>query len=90
MFIVQATGGQSSNPYLNVDLLTPELIRNLWQLNTAVFLHWRLIRAIPLGIEEAWHFEVQFIIDLLKLTIVEWPEAYNDLKNYKEKCLDIK
>jgi hypothetical protein len=31
MFIVQATGGQSSNPYLNVDFLSPELIRNLWQ-----------------------------------------------------------
>jgi hypothetical protein len=27
---------------------TPELIRNLWQLNAAVFLHWYLIRAVPL------------------------------------------
>jgi hypothetical protein len=87
---IETSGGQSSNPYLNaVDLLTPELIRNLWQLNTAVSLHWCLIRALPLGIGKAWHFEVQFIIDLLKLTIIEWPETYNDLKNYKEKCLDI-
>jgi hypothetical protein len=27
---------------------TPELIRNLWQLKAAVFLHWRLIFALPL------------------------------------------
>jgi hypothetical protein len=27
---------------------TPELIRNLWQLKTAVFLHWCLICALPL------------------------------------------
>ncbi len=26
----------------------PELIRNLWQLKTAVFLHWCLILALPL------------------------------------------
>jgi hypothetical protein len=26
---------------------TPELIRNLWQLKTAVFLHWRLICSVP-------------------------------------------
>ncbi len=26
---------------------TPELIRNLWQLKTAVFLHWCLICAVP-------------------------------------------
>jgi hypothetical protein len=28
---------------------TPELIRNLWQLKTVVFLHWCLICAVPLG-----------------------------------------
>jgi hypothetical protein len=27
---------------------TPELIGNLWQLKTSVFLHWCLIRAVPL------------------------------------------
>jgi hypothetical protein len=27
---------------------TPELIRNLWQLKTAVFLHWCLLRGVPL------------------------------------------
>jgi hypothetical protein len=26
---------------------TPDLIRNLWQLKTAVFLHWCLICAVP-------------------------------------------
>jgi hypothetical protein len=26
---------------------TPELIRNLWQLKTAVFMHWCLLRAVP-------------------------------------------
>jgi len=26
----------------------PELIRNLWQLKTAVFLHWCLLRVVPL------------------------------------------
>jgi hypothetical protein len=50
----ETSGGQNSNPYLNVvDLLTPELIKNLWQLKTTVSLHWCLIRALPLGIEEA-------------------------------------
>jgi hypothetical protein len=29
---------------------TPELIRNLWQLKTAVFLHWCLICAVPLNV----------------------------------------
>jgi hypothetical protein len=28
---------------------TPELIRNLWKLNTAVFIHWCVIRAAPLA-----------------------------------------
>jgi hypothetical protein len=28
---------------------TPELIRHLWQLKTAVFPHWRLIRAVLLS-----------------------------------------
>jgi hypothetical protein len=28
---------------------TPELIRNLWQLKTAIFLHWCLICAVPLA-----------------------------------------
>jgi hypothetical protein len=27
---------------------TPEVIRNLWQLKTAVFLHWCLLCALPL------------------------------------------
>ncbi len=27
----------------------PELFRNLWQLKTAVFLHWCLICAVPLN-----------------------------------------
>ncbi len=46
---LETSGFQSSNPYLIVvHFLTPELIRNLWQLKTAVFLHWCLIRAVPL------------------------------------------
>ncbi len=28
---------------------TPVLIKHLWQLNTVVFLHWDLIRAVLLG-----------------------------------------
>jgi hypothetical protein len=36
---LETSGGQSSNPYFN---------RNLWQLKTAVFLHWCLICAVPL------------------------------------------
>jgi hypothetical protein len=31
---------------------TPELIKNLWQLKAAVFLHWYLIRAVPLTKEK--------------------------------------
>ncbi len=29
---------------------TPEFIRNLWQFKTVVFLHWCLIRAVPLPV----------------------------------------
>ena len=48
---LETFGGQSSNTYLNVfHFLTPELIRNLWQLKTAVFLHWCQIRAVPLDL----------------------------------------
>jgi hypothetical protein len=37
---LETSGGQSYNPYLNVVIFsTPELIRNLWQHKTAVFLH---------------------------------------------------
>jgi hypothetical protein len=46
---LETYGGQSSNPYLNVvHFLTPELIIHLWQLKTALFQHWFLIRAFPL------------------------------------------
>jgi len=46
---LETSGGQSSNPYLIVVLFsTPEFTRNLWQLQTAVFLHWCLLRAVPL------------------------------------------
>jgi hypothetical protein len=46
---LETSGGQSANSYLNVvHFFTPELIRNLWQLKTAVFLHWCLIRVVPL------------------------------------------
>jgi hypothetical protein len=48
---LETSGGQSYNPYLNVvHFSTPELIRNLWQLKTAVFLHWCLIWAVPLDL----------------------------------------
>jgi hypothetical protein len=46
---LDTSGGQSSNPYLNVVIFSPpELIRHLWQLKTAVFLHWCLIFALLL------------------------------------------
>jgi len=38
---------------------TPELIRNLWQLKTAVFLHWCLICAVPLSTDDGNVFIVQ-------------------------------
>jgi len=46
---LETSGGQSSNPYLNVVHIFG-LIRNLWQLKTAVFLHWCLIRAVPMKV----------------------------------------
>ncbi len=47
---LETSGGQSSNPYLNfVHFLAPELIRNLWQHKTAVFLHWCLLCVVPLS-----------------------------------------
>jgi hypothetical protein len=46
---IETSGGQSYNPYLNaVHFFTPDLNRNLWQLKTAVFLHWYLLCAVPL------------------------------------------
>jgi hypothetical protein len=40
-FYLETSGGQSSNPYLNIaHFLTPVLIRHLCQLKTVVFLHW--------------------------------------------------
>jgi hypothetical protein len=48
---LETSGGQSSNPYLNViNFSTPELIRNLWQVKTAVFLHRCLICIVPLSL----------------------------------------
>ncbi len=45
------SGGQSYNLYLNiVHFLTPVLIRHLWQLKTAVFLHWCLSLALLLNV----------------------------------------
>jgi hypothetical protein len=47
---LETSGGQSCNPYLNVvHFLNTELIINLWQLKTAVFLYWCLIHAFPLN-----------------------------------------
>jgi hypothetical protein len=41
---LETSGGESSNPYLSVvHFSTPVFIRHLWQLKSAVFLHWRLI-----------------------------------------------
>ncbi len=47
---LETSGGQSSNPYLNVVHFFPELIRHLRQLKTAVSLHWCLICAVPLWV----------------------------------------
>jgi hypothetical protein len=48
---IETSGGQSSNTYLNlVYFSTPVLNRNLWQLRTAVFLHWCLMHALPFSI----------------------------------------
>ncbi len=48
-FYLETSGGQSSNPYLNIaHFLTPVLIRHLCQLKTVVFLHWCLIRVVLL------------------------------------------
>jgi len=49
LLLKETSGGRISNPYLNVvHFKTPELIRNMWQLKTAVFLHWCQICALPL------------------------------------------
>jgi hypothetical protein len=48
---LETSGGQSSDPYLNAfHFATPKLNRYLWQLKTAVFLHWCLISAVPLSL----------------------------------------
>jgi len=46
---LETSGGQSSNLYINVvHFSTPVLIRHLWQLKTAVFLHLCLIHTVLL------------------------------------------
>jgi hypothetical protein len=52
-FYLETSGGLSSNLYLNAVIFSmPELIRNLWQLKTAVFLHWCLIRVVSLEADD--------------------------------------
>jgi hypothetical protein len=44
---LETSGGQSNNLYLNVvHFSTPVLIRHLWQLKMAVFLHWCLMNDV--------------------------------------------
>jgi hypothetical protein len=54
---------------------TPELIRNLWQLKTAVFLHWCLIRGVPFikcfVVQDPWHKLAVYFTVLTILTHVE-------------------
>jgi len=46
---LETSGGQSYNPNLNVvNFSALDLIRNMWQLKTVVFLHRCLICAVPL------------------------------------------
>jgi len=48
---LETSGAQRSNIYFNiVHFLTPVLVRHLWQLKTVVFLHWCLIRTVPLAV----------------------------------------
>jgi hypothetical protein len=51
---------------------TPELIRNLWQLKAAVFLHWFQICALPL---------LKFFKDLSRKIVTKWKENIE-----KENC----
>ncbi len=43
---------------------TPELIRYLWQLKTAIFLHWCLMCAVPL-IDDSGHDQAHRAIPIL-------------------------
>jgi len=63
-FVLKTTGSCKIFLYLQDPVITEpcifialgsELIRNLWQLRTAVFLHWCLIRAVPF-----FHFSKQW------------------------------
>jgi len=48
-FYLETSGAYNSNPYLNLFIFsTPVLIRQLWQLKAAVYLHRCLIHAIPI------------------------------------------
>ncbi len=46
IFYLEILSGRNSNLYLKLFILTPVLIRHLWQLKTLVFLHWRLICSV--------------------------------------------
>ncbi len=79
---LETSGGQSSNPYLNIAHFSAiELIKNLWQLKTAVFMHWCLkpccsIRIIKLfnKQENIWFFlHVKLILYCLQMECVPPP-----------------
>ncbi len=62
---LETSGGQSSN--IHVHFLTPVLIRHLWHLKTAVFLHWCLIHALPFFILNPCTSFVLFLSQILFL-----------------------
>jgi hypothetical protein len=57
---LKTSGDQSSSLYLSIVCFsTPGLIRPLWQLKTAVFLHWCLIYALLLGNVPRYYLHVE-------------------------------
>jgi len=55
---------------------TLELIRNLWQLKTAVFLYWCLIRALPLKLYYSKLVTFTTLLFLRSLRIGHWVRVF--------------
>jgi len=67
---------------------TPDLIRHLWQLKTAVFLHWCLICVVPLPMEQCALINVNnhLIINIYSYLETSGGKSFNLYLNLVHFC----
>jgi len=71
---------------------TPEMIRNLWQLKTAVFLHWCLIRVVPLNWKFLLKIDFSTVINsntnaFAPTVIWEIKKTFYSIQSYQTFCM---